>query len=266
MAKAKIGSPLFILRNECEKDLPAVLDKLSQIGYDGIEFLGFFGRKPSDIKNKLDSCGLKAIGDHVGFNDFSDNTQRVIDEHKEIGCGYITIGSPGADGLPSGEKYNDTIETYERIGEAVKDAGMKLLFHNHAEELRNILNGKTFLERLYDDTRSDLLYCEPDLGWIGIGGGDPEFFARKYKNRCPVIHFKDYVITDKKSGNFLFRPTGYGIMNNAELYALSLDCDLPPEWYVMDHDCAYERDIYFDMKISLEYFKNLMTVHDDGGK
>jgi hypothetical protein len=53
-------------------------------------------------------------------------------------------------------------------------------------------------------------------------------------------------------------PTGYGVMNNAELYALSLSCK--PEWYIMDHDCAYERDSYFDLAVSLDYFKNLMAV------
>jgi hypothetical protein len=59
---------------------------------------------------------------------------------------------------------------------------------------------------------------------------------------------------------FLFRPTGYGVVGNAELYNKTLTYSKPPEWYVMDHDCAYERDIYFDMKISLEYFNNLTLV------
>lgn len=257
MAKAKIGSPLFILREECSKDLMAVLEKLAQTGYDGIEFLGFFGHKPSDIKNKLDSCGLAAIGNHVGFNEFAENTDKVIDEHKEAGCGYITVGSPGIDALTNGESYKRAIETFERLGEAMNAAGMKLLFHNHADELKNKINGKEILESIFDDTRPDLLYCEHDLGWISIGGGSPDYYLQKYKNRSPVIHFKDYI---KTSGGFLFRPTGYGIMNNAELYALSLACEPLPEWYIMDHDCAYERDPYFDLKISLDYFRNLITV------
>ena len=257
---AKIGSPLFILREECQKDLLSVLDKLSLIGYDGIEFLGFFGYKPSDIKKRLDSCGLTAIGDHVAFTEFAENTEKVIEEHKEIDCGYITIGAPGKDGLPGGENYARTIETFERIGESLKSAGMKLLFHNHAEELQKTSDGKTVLETIFDDTRPDLLYCEPDLGWIGIGGGEPEYFVRKYKNRCPVIHFKDYIKTDN---GFLFRPTGYGDMNNSELYAIARDCGSPPEWYVMDHDLAYERDSYFDLKISLEYFKNLTIIYGE---
>jgi sugar phosphate isomerase/epimerase len=257
---AKIGSPLFILREECQKDLFAVLDKLAQIGYDGIEFLGFFGCKPSDIKNKLDFCGLAAIGGHVAFAEFAENTEKVIDEHKEIGGGYITIGAPGKDGLPGGEDYSRTIETFERIGEALKSADMKLLFHNHAEELKTAANEKTILENIFDDTKPELLYCELDLGWIGIGGKDPGYFAQKYKNRCPVAHFKDYI---KTGDGFLFKPTGYGAVNNAELYTVFKNCVSPPEWYIMDHDLAYGRDPYFDLKISFEYFKNLMIVYGD---
>ena len=247
---AKIGSPLFIVREECSKDLMKVLDKIAQIGYDGVEFLGFFGHKPSEIKNKLDSCGLIAIGDHVAFDEFAKNTNKIIDEHKETGCGYITIGAPPEFG-------QSEFETFERIGEAMNKSGMKLLFHNHAEELKNKVNGKDVLENIFDGVRPDLLYCELDLGWISIGGADPAYYLEKYKNRCPVIHFKDYINT---SDGFLFKPTGYGVMPNAELYALSLQCDPKPEWYVMDHDCAYERDSYFDLKISLEYFRNLIEV------
>jgi sugar phosphate isomerase/epimerase len=255
---AKIGSPLFILREECAKDLFAVLEKLAEIGYEGIEFLGLFGHKPSDIKKKLDSCGLVAVGDHVGFDEFAEKTNKVIHDRKELGCGYITIGAPKSDGLPGGDDYTRTVETIERIGGEMNAAGMKLLFHNHADELKHKVNGKTILENLLDDTCSDLLYLEPDLGWISIGGADPAYYLEKYKNRCPVVHFKDYM---PQTENFLFKPTGYGIMNNAVLYAMSLTCDPKPEWYIMDHDCAYERDIYFDLKISLEYFKNLMMVY-----
>ena len=242
---AKIGSPLFILREECAKDLMAALEKIAGLGYGGVEFLGFFGHKPAAIKNKLDSCGLAAIGDHVAFDEFSANTQKVIDEHKEIGCGFIAVGAP-----PAFDKR--ATETIEQIGEKVNASGMKLLYHNHAEEVRN----KT-LEYIFDNTRPDLLYCELDLGWIGIGGGAPAYYLGKYKNRCPVLHFKDYIETD---GGFLFRPTGYGVMPNAGLYKASRECGSPPEWYIMDHDLAYGRDPYFDLRISLEYFKNLMTV------
>ena len=248
----KIASPLFILRDKCAVDLMSVLERLAEIGYEGIEFLGYFGNKASDIKNKLDSCNLKAVGDHVGFTDFANNTDQIIAAHKEIGCGYITIGSPG------NLDHAQVIETIAMIGEAMNKADMKLMFHNHKEEVAITANGKSILENLMDDTRSDILYLEPDLGWMQIGGADPAFYLRKYYDRCPVIHFKDF--TPKKDG-FMFRPTGYGVVENAGLYTLSFACDPLPEWFVMDHDCAYDRDIYDDLKLSLDYFRTLMMIN-----
>ena len=257
---AKIGSPLFILREECQKDLMSVLEKLAEIGYEGVEFLGYWGYKLADVKSKLDSCGLIAIGNHVGFNEFTQNIDKTIADNKNMGCKYITIGGPEPDGLPGGGDYSKTLDCYAKVGEAMNAANMTLLYHNHAAELKNFHAGKSILENLMDDVKPGLLSLEPDCGWIQIGGGDPFYYLDKYANRCPVVHFKDFIPDPKAENGFLFRPTGYGIVNYAELYKKTLSFDKKPEWYILDHDCAYERDIYFDMKISLEYFKNLMTV------
>ena len=106
----KIGSPLYILRNECEKDLMAVIERLAEIGFGGIEFFGFFGNKPEDIKRKLDSCGIEAIGDHVPvpFDDFAKNIERIIEEHCEIGCGHITTGVSESEYCSGEIKYRKT--------------------------------------------------------------------------------------------------------------------------------------------------------------
>jgi len=254
---AKIGSPLFILRDECQKDLMGVIEKLAEIGFSGIEFLGFFGHAPADIKRKLDSCGLAAIGNHVSFGEFANHTDKVIADHKELGCGYVTVGAPDQDGLPGGRDYQKALNTLEKIGEAANAAGMKLLFHNHADELKNTYGGKTILENIMDDVAPGLLYLEPDFGWMQIGGAEPMFFADRYENRCPVVHFKDFI---PAGDGFLFRPTGYGVVDYAALYEKISSFDVQPEWYVLDHDCSYARDIWFDLKISLEYMKNLMEV------
>ena len=37
----RMASPLYIVRQDCEKDLFAVLRRLAEAGFDGIEFLGF---------------------------------------------------------------------------------------------------------------------------------------------------------------------------------------------------------------------------------
>ena len=59
-------------------------------------------------------------------------------------------------------------------------------------------------------------------------------------------------------GHFEFRPTGYGVLNLPKLMPLCLDCE--PAWFVMDHDLAYERDPYEDLKLSLDYTRALLKM------
>jgi len=51
---------------------------------------------------------------------------------------------------------------------------------------------------------------------------------------------------------------GYGILNFPGLLNKIKACE--PKWLLADHDLAYERDSYFDLKISLEYMKNLILM------
>ena len=250
---AKIASPLFILREHCAKDLYGVLERIALLGFDGVEFLSTFGRDAREVRVRLDALGLTAVGNHVGFNELADETERVLDENSALGCGFITAGGAGADAMPGGKNYRGAIETWQSLCEKTKARGMTLLYHNHAQELKNKINGKTELECLMDDAPS--LSLEPDLGWMKIGGADPFYFLEKYAGRCPVIHFKDYMFTED---GFVFRPTGYGSLDCAGLGRAANKCS--PVWYVLDHDHAYERDIYGDLKLSLDYFKNLEAL------
>jgi hypothetical protein len=43
------------------------------------------------------------------------------------------------------------------------------------------------------------------------------------------------------------------------LMPMCLSC--APEWFVMDHDLAYERDSFADLKLSLDYVKTLLSLY-----
>lgn len=257
MERLQIASPLFILREKCAEDLFGVLDRISGAGFDGVEFIGFFNRAPEEIRVKLNALGLRAVGNHVPYGEFAANPEKVISNHKTVGCEYITVGAPGPDGMPGGRGYAETLETLNRLGRLTNEAGMRLLFHNHSGEMELAPNGKSHLENLMDDTDPDSLLLEPDLGWIQIGGGDPAHILKKYLNRCPVVHFKDFLPADD---GYVFMPTGYGAVDSASLYGMCRKSAAGVKWYVMDHDCAYERDIFDDLTLSLTYFKNLARL------
>ncbi len=269
----KIAAPLYILRNECRQDLFAVLEQLKHLGYDGVEFLGFFGRKPQEIKEKLGQIGLIAIGNHVDYDEFSKDIQGTIEAHKTVGCKYITITGLTKEQLADGAALTAYIEMVTEIGNQCREQGMILLYHNHDRELL-VKQDKYALEEILDRVPAESLAFEPDLGWMAIGGAKPDYFLEKYLGRCPIIHLKDFYAEDiSQIGNvhelgsergaaahsfFEFRPTGYGIANLPAL--MNKIAANQPEWLLADHDLAYDRDSYFDLQISLDYIRNLLKI------
>lgn len=272
--KVKIASPLFILRHLCEKDLFAVLTRIKEIGYDGVEFLGFFGQQPVAICQKLDELGLVALGNHVDYFAFREHVEETIADHLTLGCQYITISGLPRQQFLDPQIFADYIRDVNRIGQACAAKGLTLLYHNHSHELRIKLESGLLLDAILDRSLAESLSFEPDLGWIAIGGASPETYLDKYQSRCPVIHLKDFYADDPqligdisdlhdRKGDaqhsyFEFRPTGYGVANTPALLKKALQCN--PEWFVADHDLAYERDIYDDLKLSLDFIKNLLRL------
>ena len=268
MKHIKMASPLFILREECQKDLADVLKRLAEVGYEGIEFAGFFGHSAEEVRKMLDENGLVALGNHVSYASMEENADEVLDFHQVVGCSYMTISE-----LPM-DRFDEVAVNYKVFAEKAKKRGIRLLYHNHDHELIEKTDGMENLAWIMEHTDPVDLALEPDLGWIEIGGGDPAWYLEKYVDRCPVIHLKDYYATDRSKlgrvkefvparggeerGHFEFRPTGYGVLNLPKLMPLCLACN--PEWFVMDHDLAYERDSVFDLKLSLDYVRNLLAI------
>ncbi len=265
------AAPLFILRQEAQRDLYAVFEKLHECGFDGVELLGLFSKSPRALRVKLDELGLRCVGDHVDIAEFLAQPDRIIDERKEIGCAYITIGHGSGKFMPGTPQFERMLDDMRLlIGKCVA-AGVTPQYHNHGWD---VVGSPSYTERLMSSFMDAGLCLEPDIGWMTYSGADPATYLANYGKRCKVLHFKDVYAEDiskirglppgserfdAEHGRFEFRPTGYGVVNFPRLMPLCLTCE--PEWIVIDHDLAYERDSYNDLRISLEYVKNLFEIH-----
>lgn len=290
----KYASPLFIVKDQCEADLFAVLERLKRIGYDGVEFLGFFGKPVDQLAAKLRELGLEALGNHVDYDVFRADPKAIIAEHKAIGCKYITItGWFGQTYEPN--RFAQWVADVTEIGRMCHAEDVTLLYHNHhSEYLQRVdeqqsvegqqkmeglpvqsAEGQYLQDALLQAVPADALSFEPDLGWMAIAGASALACLTRYVDRCPVLHLKDYYADTtgavpgdvmslggkpggKEHAHFAFRPTGYGIMNYPALREAMIACR--PEWVVMDHDLAYGRDSFVDLADSLEYAKRLFTM------
>ena len=61
MSEIKIGLQLFSVKDFMEKDVEATLKAVSEMGYECVEFAGYFGKTAEEIKALCDMLGVEII-------------------------------------------------------------------------------------------------------------------------------------------------------------------------------------------------------------
>lgn len=274
MRQIKIAAPGYILMPEMEKDMPATLKKIGAMGYDGFEFLGFYGHSAGDIRLMCQDAGVTPFAAFIKLTDLTGETTALPREALsafdgatwmpgatkeakmeylcELGCEYVGLLTPI-------EIMNDVM-----LGQLTDAArlcrrfGLKAQFHNHNYEYL-IRHGDGYrMDHIMASTPKELLF-EPDLGWMEIGGARCPDQLRRYAHRIEVIHLKDY---DRAAFDpdlpYTNKPTGYGVMDWDTLLPL---CEslIAPNWYTADHDCAYDNDVFEELGMSHDFIRTKLN-------
>lgn len=269
MRQVKIGAPGFILMDEMRRDMPGTLQRIAQLGYDGIELLGFFGQSAADIRTWCAQAGLEpyscfiSMADLLGEGIAPDNPvdqavampgstpEEKLAYVKEIGCQYVGLL------LPDDVMDETVMARINRAVALIHQQGLQAQYHNHAKEYLNRCGEGYRMDYIMENSDPAMLF-EPDLGWIEIGGGRCPDQLRRYAGRIRIVHLKDYYREAfDTSLPHVFRPTGYGVMDWATLLPL---CEqvVQPLWYTADHDKAYDQDIYQELGMSLNFIRNAL--------
>ena len=192
MKNAPIAYQIYSARKEAEQDLLSVLRQLKALGYDGVEFAGFYGHSAQDVRAMLEECGLRAVSSHVALKLIEADMQGVIDYHKAIGCDYIAVPYLSTEQRPGTPAFAGVLRTIYQFGCLCRDNGIQLLYHNHDFEFVSF-SGMYALDFLYAAMPEDVLKTEIDVCWVKYAGEDPAAYLRKYAGRAPVVHLKDFV-------------------------------------------------------------------------
>ena len=81
--------------------------------------------------------------------------------------------------------------TYLTLADTLAEAGVKLLLHNEAADIRARSHGKTVCERLADLCQGRV-GLQADVGWAMAGGEDPVSFLYRNRNAVFSLHYKDF--------------------------------------------------------------------------
>jgi len=270
MKKTPIAYQLYCVRNQMEQDLEGTLRRVKELGFDGVEFAGFFGRSAAQIKALLAQNGLTALSSHVPIQQILADPKEVIRYHKELGCPYIAVPYLGEEDRPGAPGFARMLSLMYSFGSQCRDEGIQLLYHNHDFEFVKV-SGIYGLDFIYQALPADILQSEIDTCWVKYAGVDPLTYLASYKGRAPLVHIKDYVSDNSgrtpyaliglneneeidRSG-FSYRPFGHGVQDAEGLVQAALDAGA--KWLVLEQDEPFNESPFEDARLSMETFRRL---------
>lgn len=263
---------LYSAREDASNDLEGVLDQLARMGYEGVEFAGFFEKTAKEVRKLLKHTGLKAVSSHVPLQQIRDDMQSVLDYHEELECGCIAVPYLAEEDRPGQPGFARVLETLYTFGRQCKKRDITLLYHNHDFEFVQI-SGMPALDFLYEAVPASLLKSELDTCWIRYAGADPAAYIRRYADRCPVVHLKDYIgesdgsapyallgqdapVREDGSQPFMFKPLGGGCQDIPALVEAAHEAGA--RWLVVEQDESPERPALEDARLSAEHLLPLL--------
>ena len=267
-----VGLQLYTVRDDMAKDFKGTLQKVKELGYDGVEFAGLFDNTPEQVKAMCAEIGLNPISAHVPLADMLADVDKVIADYKAIGCEYIVVPYVTEERRPGGELFKQMVEEIRTIGQKCKEAGLVLLYHNHDFEFAKTETGEFGLDYLYANVPADLLQTELDQCWVKYAGQDPVAYLQKYEGRSPVVHLKDYYASGeqkedpyaliglnegekKENTAFEFRPLGYGVQDIPAIIEASKKAG--SKWLIVEQDQPSMGKTPMECAaMSMEYLKN----------
>jgi len=184
-----IGVQLYTVRNEMQKDFSATLRRVARIGFREVEFAGYFGHDPKEIRAELQRNGLTAPSAHVPIPVLGKEWDKTIDDALTIGHRYIITSwiDQKDRTIP---KYHSFAALFNKVGEACRKRGIQFGFHNH-DFVFFPIDGMLPYDLLLRETDPALVTMEMDVYWLKKGGKDPLDYLRRYPGRFSMLHLKD---------------------------------------------------------------------------
>ena len=228
MAKIPIGLQLYSVRKDCERDLPGTLKAVAKMGYDGVDFAGYYGYEAKEIRSMLDDLGLKTCGGHLGLDTLlGDELKRTVEFQRILGNKYLIVP-----GLPESRRnsraaWAETAALFNEIAGKLEPDGMLTGYHNHAVEFTP-MDGEMPWDTFFGNTRKEVI-MQLDMGNALHGGADPVPFLEKYPGRAITVHLKEYSKTNNKA------LIGEGEVRWDDVFRL---CETigGTEWYIVEQE------------------------------
>ena len=187
------------------------LKRIKAAGYDGLELNRFMihpsslmvrlmtraAGMPTGNGGKLDwhvllkESGLSVASFHADLGSLEREPEAVMEEAESFQTDKIVITGMYRFDYSDEKTVRDLAQRLNKAGEALKNAGKSLLYHNHNVELLTVTSGQRAYDILLSDTDPELVNFEFDSYWFTDGGADAKAWMRKLGSRMKLWHIND---------------------------------------------------------------------------
>lgn len=256
---ASFGIQLYSLKDEIENGVENVVSKVAKAGYHYVEAYGysttggFWGLSTQQFKTLLDKNGLTCPSAHYDFGLYQQTGDlEIIKDYiktaKILGNEYIVIPYMEPDVYKSEATTKVWISQINTASELVKDAGLKLAYHNHDIEFYDLGNGKNAFEMLLNGTEIDF---EMDIYWVVRAKKDPIKLINDYPGRFKLWHIKDMNKSDASKNAEI----GSGTINFPSIIKEAKKAGLKYPFVEQEN---YKMDAFESISISAKYLQKIL--------
>ena len=230
----RIGIQLYTVRSLMADDVARTLGALAEIGYQEVEFAGYFGHAPGTLGGWLRDAGLEAPAAHVAMDDLQgDGLDAALEAADALGHRWLVLPWLPPEQRTS-DGYRAAAEFLNAAGAAAGRSGVRVAYHNHAFEFEPIggpdadPSGPTGYDLLLERLDPAMVDMEIDFHWSEAGGGDSLALLRDHPGRFPLCHLKD------RDASGRMTDVGAGAIDWEAVFALSDRAGL--RHYFVEHD------------------------------
>ena len=185
------GIQLYTLRDPMAKDPIGTLTAVAGMGYREVEFAGYHGLTPEQVRDLLTELELSAPSTHIPARVLRDNPQALIDLAAQIGHHWLTIGWIDPEDRQRTADWRAWAKAMNRAGALARDAGLRVAYHNHDFELLPTSDGALPLQILLQETDPETVDFELDFYWVAKAGQDIIEVLSQAPERFTLAHLKD---------------------------------------------------------------------------
>ena len=224
---APVSVQLYSLRKEAERDFPAVIARLGEIGFVGVEPAGFHGLGPGEFRRQVEATGMVVSSAHAPLP-LGEDANRILDAQQALGHEHLIVPFMPPERFGTRDEVLRVAEELNRAQPAVSARGMRLGYHNHWWEFGQEIEGRSAHELLFEALAPEI-FAEVDTYWAQVGGCDPAQVVAKLGARARLLHLKDGPADGPDSA---MTAVGSGTLDVAAIAAANSEV----EWQVVELD------------------------------